>query len=325
MKKRHRFARAISIACLLLVVAALGGGRPAAATPVESIAYQTCWVDYWDTYSLWCDISVTTADGSGRLLIENGVEPAWSPDGSKIAFSRFNPAGGIVVFDVVHRTLTEVASSESGRGAAWSPDGTKILFRAGDTGGDLMLANADGTGGVVQLTTSSDVEGRPAWSPDGSRIAYGCQGASGHREICSMNADGTGRVQLTDDAASADPAYSPDGTRIAVTTGGIPYGWTTVMTSEGTDLHATNGGYWPAWSPDGTRIATGNAFGGACDADGRLCYDTLSIVNANGIGDPEPIGTGSYPSWTASAQLVRPIASFGRYRSEEHTSELQSQ
>jgi PKD repeat protein len=305
-----------TIARLILGLAVLGGGRPAAATPVESIAYQSCWLDYWNSYAFWCGVYVTTSDGSGHLLIENGIEPAWSPDGSRIAFSRFNPAGGLVVLDVVAWTLTEVTAGAPGRAPAWSPDGTTIVFRGGGTGGDLMRVNADGSGGIAPLTTSGDAEGRPGWSPDGSRIAYGCLGAAGGRAICTMNADGTDRVQLTDDAAnpeSADPVYSPDGTRIAFTTGGIPEGWTTVMTSEGTGLYSINGGYWPAWSPDGTRIATGNMFQGACQADGFLCYDTLSIINADGVGDPEPRGTGSHPSWTGAAQLVRPVAGAAEY------------
>src|SRR5688500_4334161 len=64
MKKLHRFALAVSIARLLLVVAALGGGRTAAASPVESIAYQNCWVQ-WDLGLVWCDIWAKAADGSG--------------------------------------------------------------------------------------------------------------------------------------------------------------------------------------------------------------------------------------------------------------------
>jgi PKD repeat protein len=295
----------------LLALAILASGRSAAASPVPSMAYQRCWIDYWDTGSLWCDLYASGLNGGG-LLETNAIHPVWSPDGSKIAFRRFvgGSLGGMEVLDVVTGTMTSI---NGGVALAWSPDGSKIVSLDGEPLGNLVVANVDGSG-AVQITTSGDIQGRPAWSPDGARIAYGCLGASGFRDICTMNPDGTDVVQLTDDPGEdADPAYSPDGTRIAFTTGPVPYGGTSVMTSTGTDRHGTQGGYWPAWSPDGTRIATGNPYSGACQADGFLCYDELSVIDPDGTAAPQWLGTGSFPSWTASAQLTRPIARFSSY------------
>ncbi|MES1247922.1 MAG: hypothetical protein ABUS54_09650, partial [Actinomycetota bacterium] len=53
--------------------------------------------------------------------------------------------------------------------AAYSPDGTFIAFARG---GDLWLANADGSG-QRRLTTTPDVaESGPTWLPDGSAVVY---------------------------------------------------------------------------------------------------------------------------------------------------------
>jgi PKD repeat protein len=60
----------------------------------------------------------------------------------------------------------------------------------------------------------------------------------------------------------------------------------------------------------GSQIAHALPFEGACEADGRLCYDTLHQVNADGTGHQLFRSSGSHPSWTASTEPLRPIAQF---------------
>ena len=98
--------------------------------------------------------------------------PAWSPDGSKIAFARtFNGP-----------------------------------CRAEDTRADLFVINQDGTG-ETQLTTGPDWGILPSWSPDGSRIVYD----GGTWSIHVINADGTGDVAIIppNDSAISDPDWGP--------------------------------------------------------------------------------------------------------------------
>ena len=114
--------------------------------------------------------------GAASLLIQREFagSPAWSPDGSQIAFRSDNdsPVGTysrIFVINVDGTGLHQVPpdSSHSGDdGPAWSPDGTRIAFTRG---GKLQVVNADGTG----LTPLPNDEGAtsPAWSPDGTRLA----------------------------------------------------------------------------------------------------------------------------------------------------------
>lgn len=180
-------------------------------------------------------------------------DPAWSPDGSRIAFATTRPPDPA------------------------TPGGPFAPVQS-----DIWVMNADGTG-LVNLTKDPYTDSRPAWSPDGSRIVFvstrppdpaapGGPFAPVQPDIWVMNADGTGLVNLTNDPyQEGDPAWSPDGARIAFastrppdpnTPPGLPVAaqpdiW--VMNADGTGLvNLTNDLYrdsHPTWSPDGSRIA----------------------------------------------------------------------
>jgi plastocyanin len=126
-------------------------------------------------------IYTINADGTGaRRLTDSqnyGGEPAWSPDGAKLAFTRIT------------------------RDPEWT------LLEYLDP--DIYVINADGSG-LTRLTTDAH-SGNPAWSPDGRRIAF-TRGS----EIYVMNADGSGATRLTNNPGQDNaPAWSPDGTKIA--------------------------------------------------------------------------------------------------------------
>jgi len=166
------------------------------------------------------------ADGSGLIQLTNNTSfesaPAWSPDGSKIAFHS-NLGGNMEIYamNANGSGQTNLTNSPT-RGELnpdWSPDGSTISFQ-GCGGGydDICVMNPDGSG-LTNLTNSpADYEGSPAWSPDGSRIAFSAERQEhyGNIEVYVMNADGSGLMNVSQHPAlDAHPTWSPDGSKIA--------------------------------------------------------------------------------------------------------------
>jgi Tol biopolymer transport system component len=177
-----------------------------------------------------CDLYVTSVDGSGtpkKLTNGTGCEsnPSWSPDGTKIAYTRdLGNDLDIYVIDVCceegdtnqSRRLTEDPVDDTD--PAWSPDGTKIAFtrsvRDIETNivtndpvkppeSDVYKMDADGSG-QTRLTYSKATEAQPTWSPDGTKIAFTRQAFPGASlESDSMNAT-TGIFTM--DSDGTDPA-----------------------------------------------------------------------------------------------------------------------
>jgi TolB protein len=183
-------------------------------TPTPSVAGKLIYTDGGD---IW----VMDGDGSNRVRIidagTNDLEPVWSPDGSKIAFT---------------------------------------CDRAPGSNGGIWSVNADGTGLTLLTFIPGDRSAEPAWSPDGTRIAFASRRDTLISSIYVMNADGSNLTRLTNQLPFSDnaPAWSPDGTRIVFETNEGFGSNMAVVNVDGTNRRLLGSGRYPAWSPDSSKI-----------------------------------------------------------------------
>jgi Tol biopolymer transport system component len=184
----------------------------------------------------------------------NVPDPAWSPNGAKIAF-----ACGASLYVVTrngtdaHLIATVPGQPEVGH-LSWSPDGNTLLF---DTWNSIYSVGADGSHltdllagqfGTLGFNPQGMIQGPyfPSWSPDGKRILYlhaPCTDIWCTRsyELWAMNADGTQKDLLY---RSVDPivyfapaVWSPDGQQILFSTYTGTYSGLMTINADGTGLH----------------------------------------------------------------------------------------
>jgi Tol biopolymer transport system component len=257
---------------VVLVVRAFGGHEQQTepATPVDNglIAFVSEVPSDLYEGATQGEIFAMNPDGTGRIRLTRDPgafdeDPAWSPDGTRIAFVKLGDLAspGIYVMNADGSGPRWILEDSTGpTSPSWSPDGTSIVFesglgeeRTGSGDRDVFVAEV-ATGELRRLTSDPARDEYPALSPDGSRIAFTRQ-SRGDADIYVMNVDGSSVTQLTSGhGVDLRPAWSPDGRQIVFERDGDVY----VANADGSDLtNLTEGPAEdrdPVWAPDGTWV-----------------------------------------------------------------------
>lgn len=271
-----RLATAALLVCVLMGVALPGAAQTDPPEGIEKIAF-IAWHDDDDTYS----VDVVDPDGSDHATLVIGRivwSPAWSPDGSTLAF------------------LGKVSTGARAR---------------------IYLIDSDGANlRAVDLPTPlSMFPGTVAWSPDGAHLIYGTSSGMDIRFFrLDLETGEAERIRFPDIASFHQVwiALSPDGGSLAVWTHELDAFDNQLYV---TDAAGENAVAFPGeapdgnsydhlvWSPDGQRVALYIISG-----EGQQPQHSLAVANADGSGldvilNNSPVGIAS-ASWSPDSERI---------------------
>ncbi|UCE08025.1 MAG: PD40 domain-containing protein, partial [bacterium] len=190
------------------------------------------------------------------------LDPAWSPDGTMIAYSHHQTSTKFVRLTSSGENLGTFCWIEE---TIWdrpalSPDRTKIAYYSYYRGHIWIFSLIDSS--EILLTPSQKIAYDAAWSPDGKYIAY-IERTKNTFNLSIIPSEGGNPRQITfsDSVNYKYPCWSPDGTEIAVRAYSYEPNFSdiwVVSVKNGAVRQLTSGkdnNNFPAWSPDGSKVA----------------------------------------------------------------------
>lgn len=233
------------------------GGRPNVSPDGQKILYERKDLESGETYMYTMDMDGTNET---RILDQPGLDPVWSPDGSKVVFgATWDGYDGIYVMDADGTNIKPVSDAQDAPAYFhdWDPDGEHVVYDASRHGiSDIMRVNIT-TMEKENLTKQGDYKWSPTWAK--GKLAFESK-QDANAEIYLVPAEGQDPINLTNNPASdQQPSMSPDGKKVVFMSDrdGNPELYvldikkdrlTRLTENEAADLE-------PSWSPDGKYIA----------------------------------------------------------------------
>ena len=254
------------------IISKLSGGFPGiGSTQIAFISSRTGRKEVW----------VMDYDGANQHSLTSlgtiSLTPRWSPDASRIAFTCFEPAGGVVSAQICMYSFDagKIVSFARYRGTnsspSWSPDGTQVMFSSSMQGTPALYVS-DASGNRPKRITYAGTGGdtSPAWNPrTGTTVAF-ISDRGGLPQLYMMNADGGNaqKIDLPDKGYIVDPAWSPNGQLLAFAwrrpSGNYDIYVMDVASQRIIELTRDMGrNERPSWAPDGRHIVFESTRGGS--------------------------------------------------------------